>query len=78
MKRKWPLILVRRGSNSERCSPAPGEWWHELPDNSTADSFRRIGYEVAEVVPVSQLVEAVADAYMNGRSDAFSDIGLAE
>jgi hypothetical protein len=47
---RWPLTLIRRGAKV----PDDGtQWWQELPEGSTAEPIRGVGYEVVEVVPSS-------------------------
>jgi hypothetical protein len=48
-EKAWPKRLIRRGP---RVGAGPAVWWQELPDDSTPEAVRSIGYEVVEVVPV--------------------------
>lgn len=52
------LTLIRRGAKV----PDDGSrWWQELPEGQTADGVRSVGYEVVEVVPLSEVEDALLE-----------------
>lgn len=72
--RRWPLTLVRRGAKV----PDDGtRWWQELPEDQTPEGLRSVGYEVVEVVPLSEIREALLDkAAVTAVRQRYADKGI--